>query len=656
MVVVDATITSNGSLSSKLEQVGHIPTSSCASIPLPSGTCVDGRSSSLNSGAESSSKDSHQGSGTCVDGRSSSLNSGAESSSKDSHQGSGTCVDGRSSSLNSGAESSSKDSHQGSGTCVDGRSSSLNSGAESSSKDSHQGRTTTPSDPNSRGTSSESKSQRVPQSFTKPPQRTTASESHAGTGAASDAVIPTAASESHAGTGATSDAVIRVTALLQRICVVTEQMIGHVAGAGTEDVRARKGERDRRKTHVPKIMAMLCTRLGVSWACLTCVTPTGTYMQHTGAAFGTECSQPTRFMFDNGRAQNVSHGGYGGYHSQIGRGSSYRGTVSRQSSTSSVNQFPVEIGRGSSYRGTVLRQSSTSSVNHFPVEATVATGVYGSHSQIGRGSSYRGPVSRQSSTSSVNHFPVEIGRGSSYRGTVLRQSSTSSVNHFPVEVPCCEAYPVKGSSSSVELMLKFKKMLSGIAYTHSDNSNSTDREGVNPSRLSRSQHPDLLVSGEDNEKVWVEGEVQGSRLFSSSMGGTLPKDWRQVARDKGLRSMLCCPVYSSSDPTTIVGCLSFGMMEAVAWKEVWWYSSMLLITGWAASAITESRFVARACMFERLLGAETINELAASVVYGIPNFLKDVSLGQVEARLALVSSTLSQAIVYVQPQVNHVST
>lgn len=42
---------------------------------------------------------------------------------------------------------------------------------------------------------------------------------------------------------------------------------------------------DRGRPYVPKLMALLCSRLPVTWACLTCISSSAKHFQHAGAAY-----------------------------------------------------------------------------------------------------------------------------------------------------------------------------------------------------------------------------------------------------------------------------------------------------------------------------------------------------------------------------------
>ena len=137
----------------------------------------------------------------------------------------------------------------------------------------------------------------------------------------------------------------------------------------------------------------------------------------------------------------------------------------------------------------------------------------------------------------------------------------------------------------------------------------------------------------------------GSLSEDASNLGELYPDWQDLVRRRAVRSILSIPVRGSNG---VMGCLTLGCLDPLIWEEQWWYGGMQLLSGWAATVLSQHQPTGCIDFFEQLLQAEDLSALAAAFVHCLPASLHGEDLGgKVEARLALVSSRLIRALVYV---------
>ena len=138
--------------------------------------------------------------------------------------------------------------------------------------------------------------------------------------------------------------------------------------------------------------------------------------------------------------------------------------------------------------------------------------------------------------------------------------------------------------------------------------------------------------------------VDGSLSEDASNLGELHRDWQDLVRRRAVRSILSIPVRGSNGVT---GCLTLGCLDPLIWEEQWWYGGMQLLSGWATTVLSQHQPTGCIDFFEQLLQAEDLSALAAAFVHCLPASLHGEDLGgKVEARLALVSSRLTRALVY----------
>lgn len=179
--------------------------------------------------------------------------------------------------------------------------------------------------------------------------------------------------------------------------------------------------------------------------------------------------------------------------------------------------------------------------------------------------------------------------------TPSRQSSSGSMTPSmfafqPVEFGLGDVQPVQGSNSSIEVM--------------------------------------VLSGGQPLTALLPTGFTPGTAVFDQALL-SLPSDWVPLCRDRGLRSLMCLPLLASNGAGACVGALSMGCTEPMDWQSQWWTPSLQLITGWAASALTQTRAMQRAAFFEALSTAPDLDSLAATVVHALPALFQDVSMPKV---------------------------
>ena len=138
--------------------------------------------------------------------------------------------------------------------------------------------------------------------------------------------------------------------------------------------------------------------------------------------------------------------------------------------------------------------------------------------------------------------------------------------------------------------------------------------------------------------------VTGYVSEDASNLGELHPDWQDLVRRRALRSIISIPVRGTPG---LQGTLTLGCMDAGQWEDQWWYGGMQLLNGWAASALSQHQPASCLDFFEEILQAKNFGQLAAAFVHSLPASLHGEDLGgRVEARLALVSSHLTHALVY----------
>lgn len=180
-----------------------------------------------------------------------------------------------------------------------------------------------------------------------------------------------------------------------------------------------------------------------------------------------------------------------------------------------------------------------------------------------------------------------------------RTSSASSVNTMPnanVEVGCADAVKMLGTASSIEQVCGTRK-------------------------------PVMVVSDNDTPLPVV------------------PTDWIPLC-DRGLRSLLCLPVYSATANDVIVGTLSFGTVDPCGWDTQWWMPSLKLLTSWAATALVQTKALARVDFFDALLSSRDLAAFARAVVKRLPYLFTDQGSNRVECRLALVTTSVKHAVIH----------
>ena len=141
-----------------------------------------------------------------------------------------------------------------------------------------------------------------------------------------------------------------------------------------------------------------------------------------------------------------------------------------------------------------------------------------------------------------------------------------------------------------------------------------------------------------------QGPITGFLSEDAANLAELHPDWQDLVRRRALRSIISIPICGTRG---VVGCLTLGCFSFVRWEEQWWYGGLKLLSGWATSMLSLYKPINCLDFFEQLNQARDLGSLASAIVNRLPSSLHGEDLGgKVETRLALVSSTLTRAMVY----------
>lgn len=124
-------------------------------------------------------------------------------------------------------------------------------------------------------------------------------------------------------------------------------------------------------------------------------------------------------------------------------------------------------------------------------------------------------------------------------------------------------------------------------------------------------------------------------------------DWQKLVRRAALRCVVNIPIESAMGVGRPDGCLTLGFQEPVDWDEQWWFRGIGLLRGWLAGLLSQQLKLRDLDLAEAMLAASDLTSLARCFVHQMPEVLRRVHGAAAEVRLAVVSSRMVRARVYI---------